>query len=107
MNSDMGKAWIAFVLTALVLAASATPSLAYDWLRRPHSYEWRDVHRGIYELNKRIAFLEASPDIDEGYKAAIIGQLRADIYKLRATLYPADWEWATPCCYGRPPIRLR
>jgi hypothetical protein len=74
MNSDMGKAWIAFVLTALVLAASATPSLAYDWLRRPHSYEWRDVHRGIYELNKRIAFLEASPDIDEGYKAAIIGQ---------------------------------
>jgi hypothetical protein len=33
--------------------------------------------------------------------------LRADIYKLRSTLYPADWEWATPCCYGRPPIHIR
>ena len=54
-----------------------------------------------------IAFLEANPDIDEGYKAPIIRQLRADIYKLRATLYPADWEWATPCCYGRPPIHIR
>ena len=90
-----------------MLATSASPSLAYDWLRRPHSYEWRDVHRAINELNKRIAFLEANPDIDEGYKAPIIRQLRADIYKLRATLYPADWEWATPCCYGRPPIHIR
>jgi hypothetical protein len=106
-SGDMTKSRIAFVFIALVLATSATPSLAYDWLRRPHSYEWRDVHRGIYELNKRIAFLEASPDIDEGYKAAIIRQLRADIYKLRSTLYPADWERATPCCYGRPPIHLR
>ena len=107
----MTKSRIAFVSIALALAIGATPAvtpaMAYDWLRRPHSYEWRDVHRGIYELNKRIAFLEASPDIDDGYKAAIIRQLRADIYKLRSTLYPADWEWATPCCYGRPPIRLR
>jgi hypothetical protein len=103
----MTKSRIAFIVIALVLAGSATPALAYDWLRRPHSYEWRDVHRGIYELNNRIAFLEANPDIDEGYKAAIIRQLRADIYRLRSTLYPADWEWATPCCYGRPPIHLR
>jgi hypothetical protein len=102
----MTKGWIAFVLTALVLATSATPSMAYDWLRRPRSYEWRDVHRAINELNKRIAFLEANPEIDEGYKAPIIRQLRADIYKLRSTLYPADWEWATPCCYGRPPIHI-
>src|SRR5580704_16578901 len=78
---DMTKGWIAFVLTAFVLATSASPSMAYDWLRRPHIYE--------------------------GYKAPIIRQLRADIYKLRATLYPADWEWATPCCYGRPPIHIR
>src|SRR5262249_55269317 len=55
----MTKGWIAF-LTAFVLATSVTPSLAYDWLRRPHSYEWRDVHRAISELNKRIAFLEAN-----------------------------------------------
>jgi hypothetical protein len=103
----MTKGRIALVLSALLLAGSATPSMAYDWLRRPHSYEWRDVHRAIYELNKRIAFLEADPEIDEGYKAPIIRQLRADIARLRATLDPADWEWATPCCYERPPIHIR
>jgi hypothetical protein len=107
MRPGMTRGAIAFVLTAFVLATSVTPSLAYDWLRRPHSYEWRDVHRAINELNKRIAFLEANPDIDESYKGPIIQQLRADIYRLRSTLYPADWEWATPCCYGRPPIHIR
>jgi hypothetical protein len=103
----MTKGRIAIVLGVLLLAGSATPSLAYDWLRRPHSYEWRDVHRAIYELNKRIAFLEADPEIDEGYKAPIIRRLRADISRLRATLSPADWEWATPCCYTPPPIHIR
>ena len=43
----MTKGWIAVVLTTFVFATSASPSLAYDWLRRPHSYEWRDVHRAI------------------------------------------------------------
>ena len=103
----MTKGPIAFALTVLLLVVVATPSMAYDWLRRPHSYEWRDVHRAINELNKRIAFLEANPDIDEGYKGPIIRQLRADINRLRSTLAPADWEWATPCCYGRPPIHIR
>ena len=103
----MTKSRIALALTVLLLAATASPAMAYEWLRYPHSPQWHVVHRGIYELNNRIAFLEANPDIDEGYKGPIIRRSRADILRLRAALYPADWRWATPCCYGRRPIRIR
>jgi hypothetical protein len=37
----------------------------------------------------------------------IITRARADILRLRATLHPARWRWASPCCYGRRPIHIR
>ena len=47
---------------------------------------WRATRAAIYELENRIAFLEADPEIDDGYKAPIIVRARADICGLRATL---------------------
>ena len=44
-----------------------------------HGPQWHAVHSGIYGLNNRIAFLEANPEIDDGYKAPIITGKRADI----------------------------
>jgi hypothetical protein len=58
-------------------------------------------------LENRIAFLEADPEIDDGYKAPIIGNAWADILRLGATLRPARWRWAVPCCYARRPIYIR
>jgi hypothetical protein len=61
------------------------------------------VHCGIYDLEKRIAFLEADPEIDD----LIITGARADIRRLNATLHPPRWRWAVPCCYSRKPIHIR
>src|SRR5579872_2248059 len=59
-----------FALSVLLLASSATPGMAQDYWYRywQHSPRWRAVTGGIYQLENRIAFLEANPDIDDGYK---------------------------------------
>ena len=54
-----------------------------------------------------IAFLEADPQTDDGYKAPIITKARAEIRRLQATLGPPQWRWTTPCCYSRKPIYIR
>ncbi|HUZ33371.1 MAG TPA: hypothetical protein VMV19_14900 [Xanthobacteraceae bacterium] len=99
----------AAVLTGLALVAvlSAWPASAHETWRHGHSDHWRTTHAAIYAIENRVAFLEADPEIDDGYKAPIIVQGRADILELRATLHPAHWRWASPCCYSRRPIRIR
>ena len=98
-----------FAWCALVLAAGATPAMAQDYWYGywHHSPRWRAIDGGIYQLNNRIGFLEANPEIDDGYKGPIISRARRDIYRLNAALRPAQWEWPSPCCYGRRPIRIR
>jgi hypothetical protein len=98
---------IVFVCAALVFAFGAAPAMAGHHWRSHHVGNWRVTHQAIYELENRIAFLEADPDIDDGYKGPIIGQARADIERLRSTLRPARWRWASPCCYSRRPIHIR
>jgi len=66
-----------------------------------------DTRHAIYELENMIAFLEADPQTDDGYKAPIIHKARAEIRRLQATLAPAQWRWTTPCCYSRRPISIR
>jgi hypothetical protein len=99
---------VAFACSALVLALSAAPAMAQDYWYGywRHSPQWRAITYGIYELNNRIAFLEANPDIDEGYKGPLISGARRDIRRLHGTLRAARWEWPSPCCYGRRPIRI-
>jgi hypothetical protein len=100
---------VVFAWCALLLAASVSPANAQDYWYGywRHSRHWRIVDGAIYELNNRIAFLEANPEIDDGYKGRIISRARSDIRRLNATLYPAQWEWPSPCCYGRKPIHIR
>ena len=92
---------------AAVLACGAVPAAAGQSWHHCHHGHWRATHAAIYELENRIAYLEADPAIDDGYKGPIITHARADVETLRATLHPAHWRWASPCCYGRRPIRIR
>jgi len=99
--------------TALLLACMASSAPAGEsWYKAQSWYEtdpdeWRATHQSIYELENLIAFLEADPQTDDGYRAPIIRRARADIERLRGTLPPAQWRWTNPCCYSRPPIHIR
>lgn len=97
----------AFAGVALVLAWASSPAAAHELWRHDHGRHWHASRAAMYELGNRIAFLEADPEIDDGYKAPIIVKARADINELRSTLHPAHWRWANPCCYSRRPIRIR
>ena len=61
-----------------------------DWrLYQSHGRLWHATHRAIYALENHIAFLEAAPAIDDGYKGPIITRARAEIRGLDATLAAA------------------
>jgi len=100
----MGR--IVYACAALLLACSTAPATAEPAWRGGHG-QWRTTHAAIYRLENRIAYLEAYPEIDDGYKAPIVTGGRSDIRQLHATLPPAHWRWASPCCYSRKPIRIR
>jgi hypothetical protein len=95
--------------SALLLAAGATPARAgeYGQLYRHHGPHWHAVHHNVYELENRIALLEANPEIDDAYRGPLISGDRACIRRLNATLDRPRWRWAVPCCYSHKPIRLR
>jgi hypothetical protein len=100
--------------TLLLFVGGLSPGSAHEWRQDwyhdghgHHHGHWRVVHGAIYQSENRIAFLEADPEIDDGYKAAIIGKTRADVNVLRAALPPPHWRWASPCCYSRRPIHVR
>ena len=93
---------------AVILAGGVSSASADQARRHRHEHgHWRATHAAIYALENRIAYLEADPEIDDGYKAPIIGKARADVTLLRTTLRPAHWGWATPCCYTRRPLHIR
>jgi hypothetical protein len=95
--------------SALLLAPGALPAAAGEhWqLYRHHDRHWHTVHCDIYELENRIALLEANPEIDDADKGPLISGARAGIRRLNAKLDPPRWRRAVPCCYSRKPVRLR
>ena len=95
--------------SALLLASGALPATAgeYSQLYQRHGRHWHTVHRSVYELENRIALLEANPEVDDAYKGQLISGARADIRRLNTKLDPPRWQWAVPCCYSRKPVRLR
>jgi hypothetical protein len=95
--------------SALLIGAGVLPATAGDdWhLYQSHGRLWHATHRAIYELENRIAFLEADPESDDDYKGPVITGARAQIRGLNATLQPPRWRGAVPCCYSRKPIHLR
>ncbi|MBV1699560.1 MAG: hypothetical protein KGQ47_14575 [Hyphomicrobiales bacterium] len=92
---------------AMVAVLGAPPVSAHEAWPSGHGGNWRATHAAIYAIGNRIAFLQADPEIDDGYKGPIIVKGHADIDQLRATLRPAHWRWASPCCYSRRPISIR
>lgn len=68
---------------------------------------WARAHHAIYHMENRIAFLEANPDADDGYKGPIIDRLHHKILHIRAAVGPRWPHWPTPCCYSRKPIYIR
>jgi hypothetical protein len=97
-----------FACSALLLVAGLeSPATAGQLWSRNHGGHWRETRHAIYELENRIAFLEADPEIDDGYKAPIITGARAAVFKLRRTLRPPEWRWVNACCYSRRPIHIR
>jgi hypothetical protein len=95
------------VLAVAGLGGEAAADGLWPWWPWPAEASWRTTHNAIYELENRIALLEADPYIDDGHKAPIIARTRAEVARLRRTLRPTQWRWAVPCCYSRPPIHFR
>ena len=89
--------------SVLLFACIGSPAIAWE----DENSDWFATRHAIYELENMIAFLEADPQTDDGYKAPIITKARAEIRRLQATLGPPQWRWTTPCCYSRKPIYIR
>ena len=101
----------AVVASALLLVAGGlSTASAHDggraWQGHHHGH-WRVIYGALYQIENRVAFLEADPEIDDGYKAGIIRKARPDVEALRGALPSPHWRWASPCCYSRRPIHIR
>jgi hypothetical protein len=87
------------------LAVTASPALA--GCDADGAYCWEHAHRAIYHMQNHIAYLEANPDADDGYKGPVIDHLRHKVLRIRAAIGPRWPHWPTPCCYSRRPIHIR
>jgi len=87
------------------LVFAATPASAGCDLADEHC--WLDAHSVITNKQNHIAFLEANPDADDGYKAHVIPHLHHKVMRIRAYIGPRWPHWPTPCCYSRRPIYIR
>ena len=94
-------------LAALLALTGIAPSAKADELGACGDTTYWCTRDAIYHRTKLIALLEANPDVDEAIKGPQITAARAEIYALRATLGPPQWNWPTPCCYSRKPIHIR
>jgi hypothetical protein len=65
------------------------------------------IRDAIYVDTKRIAHLEANPDVDEMDKAPWILGAHADIHYLRRILGPVETVSVGPCCYTRKRLYVR
>jgi hypothetical protein len=96
---------IVLLCGVLGLSAIGSPAMAGCDVLSEHC--WAHAHRAIYHKENHIAFLEANPDVDDGYKGPIITHLRRKIFRIRAAIGERWPHWPTPCCYSRRPIYIR
>jgi len=109
----------AVLLAVLSLAAVAmAPAQAADLWRPAHARHvvyvppaeplcYWCIRDAIYVDTKRIAHLEANPDVDEMDKAPWILGGRAEIHYLRRMLGPVETVSVAPCCYTRKRLYVR
>jgi len=96
---------ILFLCAILGFAGLASPAMAGCDGHSAHC--WGRAHHAIYHMENRIAFLEANPNADDGYKGPVIDTLHRKILRIRAAIEPRWPHWPTPCCYSRRPIFIR
>jgi hypothetical protein len=107
---------------AASLAAIVAPAQAADLWRGTHAQRsvyapvvygpaeplcYWCIRDAIYVDTKRIAHLEANPDVDEADKAPWILGARVDIHHLRRILGPVETVSVAPCCYWRKRLYVR
>ncbi len=93
--------------TVLVFAGIASPAAAGQYDARNGDIPYWPAHHAIYHMKNFIAYLEADPDADEGYKSPAITATHAEIKRLQAAIGPRPPKYFVPCCYSRRPIRIR
>jgi hypothetical protein len=96
-----------FAWSAVLVACLASSAVAGQREHVGYGADWFAAHEAIYELENRIAILEADPQVEDAYRAPVIRRTRADVSRWRAELPPARWRWVVPCCYSRRPIYIR
>lgn len=96
---------VLYLCAIACLAGMATPAMAGCDADAAHC--WGHAHRAIYHMQNHIAFMEADPDADDGYKGPIIDHLHRKTLRIRAAIGPRWPHWPTPCCYSRRPIYIR
>jgi hypothetical protein len=89
----------------LGFAGASSPALA-GCDGAPWQCFW-PAHHAIYHMENHIAFLQADPYADDGYKGPIIDHLHRKILRIRAKVGMRWPHWPTPCCYSRRPIYIR
>src|SRR3984957_18765583 len=83
------------VVLGFAFAAAPAPARAGGFWACTDTAYWctRDA---IYAQFRRIARLEADPDVDEGVKGPLIAAARAEIHRLRKTITePPTRAWPT------------
>jgi hypothetical protein len=98
--------WLGVVVAVAAVSAVA-PAVAAERRYVPDTDDWFAARHAIEERHDAIALLEANPQTDDGYKAPIISRARRETARLQAMLQRPQWRYVTPCCYSRPPIRIR
>jgi hypothetical protein len=96
-----------FAWSAVLVAGLASPAVAGQRERAGYGPDWFAAHAAIYQLENRIAILEADPQVEDAYRAPVIRHTRAEVSRWRAEMPPARWRWVVPCCYSRRPIYVR
>jgi hypothetical protein len=92
--------------TVLMVTVIASPVQAGQYAQDGGINYW-PAHHAIYQMKNFIAYLEADPDADEGYKGPAIRASHAEIKRLQAAIGPRPPKYFTPCCYSRRPIHIR
>jgi hypothetical protein len=96
------------LLGAVVLLAGIASAATAGQYYGPHGdTPYWPAHHAIYEMRNFIAYLEANPDADEGYKGPAITATHAEIKRLQAAIGPRPPKYFVPCCYSRRPIHIR
>ncbi len=106
----------ACVLAAILIAAIAMPAQAAELRVHARHFVYEApvepfcpscIRDAIYTDTKRIAHLEANPDVDEADKAPWILGGRTEIHELRRVLGPVHTVFVGPCCYWRKRFYVR